>query len=249
MKKVILITGASRGIGAATALLAAQKGFEVAVNYLHDQNAAEKIVTEISSAGGNAKSFRADVSDVEDVQKMFVAVIKHFGQLDVLVNNVGIVDLASSFVEISPLRMQKMFAVNVFGSFYCSQEAIRVMSKSGNGRGGVIVNVSSGASKGGSPNTYVDYAATKGAIDTFTIGLSKEVATQGIRVNAVRPGIIDTEIHAQSGDANRIEKIKDTIPLKRAGEPEEVAAAILWLASEEASYVTGSIIDVTGGRT
>ena len=249
MKKVILITGASRGIGAATALLAAQKGFEVAVNYLRDHTAADKIVNEITSAGGKAKSFRADVSNAEDVQKMFMAVIKHFGQLDALVNNVGIVDLASPFVEMSPSRMQKMFAVNVFGSFYCSQEAIKIMSKSHNGKGGVIVNVSSGASKGGSPNTYIDYAATKGAIDTFTIGLSKELATQGIRVNAVRPGIIDTEIHAQSGDANRVEKIRDTIPLKRGGKPEEVAAAILWLASEEASYVTGSIIDVAGGRT
>ncbi|RAW00829.1 glucose 1-dehydrogenase [Pseudochryseolinea flava] len=248
MRKVILITGASRGIGAATAILAAKKGYDVAVNYIHDHQAAEKVVHEITREGGNAKAFQADIADATQVTTLFQNVLKHFGRLDVLVNNASIVALADRVVNFSPERIKRMFEVNVYGSFYASQEAIKLMSKKTGGHGGAIINVSSGASQGGSPNVYVDYAASKGAIDTFTIGLAKELATEGIRVNAVRPGLIDTEIHVDSGDANRAAKLVESIPLKRLGQPEEIAATILWLASDEASYVTGSILNVTGGR-
>jgi len=239
----MLVTGAGRGIGAATARLAVQRGYKVCVNYLRDRAAAEKLANEIG-----ALAVPADVSSEADVVRLFKTVDDKLGRLTALVNNAGIVDVRSRVENMSIERLRRMFAVNVIGSFLCAREAIKRMSKRHGGAGGVIVNLSSAAARLGSPGDYVDYASAKGAIDTFTIGLAKEVAADGIRVNAVRPGVIRTEIHATSGDPGRLERIGATAPLARPGEPEEVAQAVLWVASDEASYTTGAIVDVTGGR-
>lgn len=248
MNKLIVITGASRGIGAATALLAAQQGYTVCVNYLHHEPAAKEVVEQILQEGGQAFSIAADVSIEADVCRLFESVDKHGGSLSCLINNAGILEKQSLVEHMDAARINRIFSVNVMGSFLCAREAIKRMSTKNNGKGGSIVNVSSGAARGGSPFEYVDYAASKGAIDTMTIGLAKELAGENIRVNAVRPGIIDTDIHASGGEPRRMDRIKDTIPLKRGGKPKEVANAIMWLASDEASYVTGAILDVTGGR-
>jgi NAD(P)-dependent dehydrogenase (short-subunit alcohol dehydrogenase family) len=243
MAKVMLITGAGRGIGAATARLASNRGYKVCVNYLRDKAAAEKLAEEIG-----ALAVAADVSIEADVMRLFRTVDEKLGRLSVLVNNAGIVDVKARVEDMSVTRLQRMFAVNVIGSFLCAREAVKRMAKRHGGSGGAIVNVSSAAARLGSPGDYVDYASAKGAIDTFTVGLAKEVAADGIRVNAVRPGVIRTEIHASSGDPARLERIGATAPLARPGEPEEVARAILWLACDESSYTTASIVDVTGGR-
>ncbi len=242
---VMLITGGGRGIGAATARLAAQRGYAVCVNYLRDRPAAEKLAGEI---GGGAIAVAGDVSAEADVMRLFETVDARLGRLTALVNNAGIVDRQSRVEAMAAARLQRMFATNVVGSFLCAREAIRRMSRKHGGKGGAIVNVSSAASRLGSPGEYVDYAASKGAIDTMTTGLAKELAEDGIRVNAVRPGFINTDIHASGGEPNRIERIRGNIPMKRGGEPEEIARAILWLLSDEASYSTGAILDVTGGR-
>lgn len=248
MDKVMLITGASRGIGAATALLAAERGFAVALNYRREQEAAQALVAQITRAGGNARAFAADVANEEDVLRLFREVDEHFGRLDALVNNAGILERQMQLEDMDVARLQRVFAVNVTGTFLCCREAIRRMAHKHGGNGGSIVNVSSMASRLGSPNEYIDYAAAKGAVDSLTIGLAKEVAAEGIRVNAVRPGLISTEIHASGGEPGRVERLQSAIPLGRGGEAAEVARAILFLASDESSYSTGSFVDVSGGR-
>jgi NAD(P)-dependent dehydrogenase (short-subunit alcohol dehydrogenase family) len=248
MSKVLIVTGASRGIGAATARLAAARGYDVCVNYLRSRSAADALVEEIVAAGRRAIAVGADVSSEPDVVRLFETVDRSLGRLDALVNNAGILERQARVEQMDAARLGRMLATNVTASFLCAREAICRMSRRHGGGGGAIVNVSSAAARLGSPNEYVDYAASKGAIETFTIGLAREVADDGIRVNAVRPGIIDTEIHASGGEPNRVERVKGSIPMKRAGRPEEVANAILWLLSDEASYSTGAIIDVTGGR-
>ncbi|MCP1647517.1 SDR family oxidoreductase [Pseudomonas nitroreducens] len=248
MDKVMLITGASRGIGAATALLAAERGFAVALNYRREHEAAQALVAQITRAGGNARAFAADVANEEDVLRLFREVDEHFGRIDALVNNAGILERQMRLEDMDVARLQRVFAVNVTGTFLCCREAIRRMARKHGGNGGSIVNVSSMASRLGSPNEYIDYAAAKGAVDSLTIGLAKEVAAEGIRVNAVRPGLIRTEIHASGGEPGRVERLQSAIPLGRGGEAEEVARAILFLASNESSYSTGSFVDVSGGR-
>ncbi|HEX6295188.1 MAG TPA: SDR family oxidoreductase [Burkholderiales bacterium] len=245
MGGVMIVTGGSRGIGAATARLAATRGYAVCVNYRRERDAAERLAKEI---GAGAIAVAGDVSDEGDVLRLFEAVDCELGPVSALVNNAGIVDLGTRVEAITPARLQRMFAVNVFGSFYCAREAVKRMSRRHGGKGGVIVNLSSIAAKLGGPGEYVDYAAAKGAIDTFTVGLAKEVGDEGIRVNAVRPGIIRTEIHLSSGDPGRVERIGAAAPLGRPGEAEEVARVILWLASEESSYMSGALVDVSGGR-
>ncbi|MBO3274560.1 SDR family oxidoreductase [Pseudomonas schmalbachii] len=248
MDKVMLITGASRGIGAATALLAAERGYAVGINYRNQREAAEALVRQIESRGGRAVAIAADVASEEDVVRMFRELDQTLGRLDVLVNNAGILETQMRVENMDADRLQRVLAVNVTGSFLCAREALKRMSTRHGGKGGSIINVSSMASRLGSPNEYVDYAAAKGAIDSMTIGLAKEVAAEGVRVNAVRPGLINTEIHASGGEPGRVERLKSGVPLGRGGEPEEVARAILWLASDEASYTTGGFIDVSGGR-
>ena len=243
MSKVMIVTGGGRGIGAATARLAAERGYAVCVNYLRNRDSAEKLAKEIDGI-----AVAGDISLEKDVLHLFAEVDRALGRIAVLVNNAGVVDLRSRVEDMAPARIERIFAVNVVGSFLCAREAVKRMSKRHGGSGGVIVNLSSAAGRLGSPGDYVDYAASKGAIDTFTVGLAKEVAVDGIRVNAVRPGVIETEIHAASGDPGRLARIAATAPLKRGGQPQEVARAILWLASDEASYTTGAILDVTGGR-
>jgi NAD(P)-dependent dehydrogenase (short-subunit alcohol dehydrogenase family) len=247
-KRIILITGASRGIGAATARLAAQRGDTVVVNYRADRQAADDIVTEIERGGGQALAVQADVSTEPGVLHMFETIDAKFGRLDALVNNAGILETQMRLEDMTADRLQRVFAANVFGSFLCAREAVRRMSTSHGGRGGAIVNVSSAAARLGAPGEYIDYAASKSAIDSMTIGLAKEVAAEGIRVNAVRPGVIHTDIHASGGEPGRVERVRTSVPMQRGGQPDEVAQAIVWLLSEEASYVTGSILDVTGGR-
>ena len=249
MSKVLLITGGSRGIGAATALLAARQGYAVAVNYATNSLAADEVVRQIRADGGTAVTVQADVAKEAEVLAMFKKVDAKLGRLTALVNNAGVVGYASRVDAISQERLQRMFAINVFGSFMCAQQAVKRMSTNyPGGEGGTIVNVSSAAAKLGAPGQYVDYAAAKGAIDTFTIGLAKEVALEGIRVNAVRPGIIDTDIHASGGLPNRARDLAPLVPLQRAGTAYEVAEAIVWLMSENSSYTTGTLLDVTGGR-
>ena len=245
MSGVMLITGGSRGIGAATARLAAERGYTVCVNYRADEASARQLVDQI---GNNAIAVQADVASEADVLRMFKMVDEKLGRLTVLVNNAGIVDRSSRVEAMSAERIQRMLAINVTGSFLCAREAVKRMSTRHGGKGGAIVNVSSMAAKFGGAGDYVDYAASKGAIDTLTVGLAKEVGAEGIRVNAVRPGVIRTEIHATSGDPSRVERIGATAALQRGGEAEEVARAILWLASSEASYITGALLDVSGGR-
>jgi len=245
---VMIITGGGRGIGAATARLAAKRGYAVCVNYLRDQISAESVVQDIRGEGGSAVAVAGDVAVEKDVVHLFEACDRSLGPLTALVNNAGIVVTGSRVEAMSAERLQRMFSTNAVGAFLCAREAIKRMSTKNGGKGGAIVNVSSGAARLGSPGEWVDYAASKGAIDTMTIGLSKELSGEGIRVNCVRPGFVNTGIHAGAGEPNRIERLRDSIPMKRGGEPEEVARAILWLLSEEASYSTGAILDVTGGR-
>jgi NAD(P)-dependent dehydrogenase (short-subunit alcohol dehydrogenase family) len=245
---IALITGASRGIGAATAKLAATQGYAVCVNYRKRADAAEGVVAAIAAAGGRAIAVQADVAVESDVTRLFETCDRELGRLTALVNNAGILETQMRVDEMDSGRLQRVLAANVTGSFLCAREAIRRMSTRHGGGGGAIVNVSSGASRLGSPGEYVDYAASKGAIDTLTIGLAQEVAQEGIRVNAVRPGFIYTDIHASGGEPNRVDRVKAFVPLRRGGTADEVARAILWLLSDEASFTTGSFIDVTGGR-
>jgi len=248
MRKVLLVTGASRGIGAATARLAAQHGYDVAVNYSHDVAAAAQVVHDVQQAGGRAVAIRADVSVEVEVQQLFARTQAELGPLAALVNNAGVVDQPQRVDEMSVARLRRMFDINLLGSFICAREAVRCMSTRHGGQGGAIVNLSSAAAKLGSPGQYVDYAAAKGGIDVFTLGLAKEVAAEGIRVNAVRPGIIDTDIHASGGQPDRARQMAPLVPMQRAGSALEVAQAIVWLLSDAASYTTGAVIDVTGGR-
>ncbi len=248
MTPVALITGGSRGIGAATALRAAQQGFAVAVNYTRDAEAANTVVQQIVAAGGTAMAVQADVADEAQVLAMFKAVDARLGPVSALVNNAGVVDEAARVDEMSVQRIRRMFDINVLGTFICSREALLRMSTRHGGKGGSIVNVSSVAARLGGPGQYVDYGASKGAIDTFTIGLAKEVATEGVRVNAVRPGIIETDIHASGGQPDRAQQMAPLVPMQRAGSAAEVANTIVWLMGPESSYVTGANIDVAGGR-
>lgn len=248
MDEVLLVTGGSRGIGAATALLAARKGYAVAVNYTSNAEAAADVVRTIEAGGGKAFAVQADVAQEDQVLRMFEQVDARLGRLTALVNNAGIVDRAQRVDEMSLERLKRMFDVNLLGSFLCAREAVRRMSTRHGGKGGAIVNVSSAAARLGAPGQYVDYAAVKGAIDVFTIGLAKEVANEGIRVNAVRPGLIETEIHASGGLPNRVRDLQHLVPMQRGGSAEEVAQAIVWLLSPEASYTTMSLVDVSGGR-
>lgn len=245
---VMLITGGSRGIGAATARLAAEAGWDVCVNYVSRRDAAEELCTEIAANGRQAIPIGADVSQEGDVAAMFAAVESTFGRLDALVNNAGVLGRQGRLEELTLERVRRVLDVNVIGTFLCAREAVKRMSTKFGGPGGAIVNVSSRAALLGSPNEYVDYAAAKGAVESLTIGLAKEVAADGIRVNAVRPGLIRTDIHASGGEAGRVDRLKSGIPMQRGGEPEEVARAILWLAGSNSSYTTGSFVDVSGGR-
>ncbi|GAA3091945.1 SDR family oxidoreductase [Rhizobium viscosum] len=245
---VLLVTGGSRGIGAAACLVAARHGWRVAVNYALNEAAANAVVSEIKKAGGDAIAIKGDVGNSADIVSMFEAVDKHFGRLDGLVNNAGIVDNTARVDEMSADRLERMMRINVTGSILCAGEAVRRMSSRHGGHGGVIVNISSMAAVIGGSTQYVDYAASKAAIDTFTIGLSREVAAEGIRVNAIRPGIIETDIHASGGQPDRPKEMASSIPMKRAGQAEEVADAIVYLLSPSASYITGAILNVSGGR-
>ena len=248
MGKVLLVTGGSRGIGAATSLLAAQRGWAVAVNYASNSLAADEVVRDIRSAGGSAMAVQAHVEDEAQVLAMFDKITAKLGPITGLVNNAGVVDMTARLDEMSVARWRRMLEINVIGSLLCAREAVRRMSTKHGGAGGSIVNLSSAASRLGAPGQYLDYAVSNGAIDTLTIGLAKEVAAEGIRVNAVRPGLIDTEIHASGGLPDRVRELAHQVPIQRGGSAEEVAQAIVWLLSDEASYTTMSFLDVSGGR-
>lgn len=248
VERVVLVTGGSRGIGAATARLAAQRGWSVAVNYTSNEAAAQQVVQAVRAAGRRAIAVQADVADEAQVVRMFEEVDAKLGRLTDLVNNAGVVDVAARVDEMSGARLQRMFGINVIGTILCAREAVRRMSTRHGGSGGAIVNVSSAASRLGSPSQYVDYASAKGAVDAFTLGLAKEVAAEGIRVNAVRPGLIETDIHASGGIPDRVKQLAHQVPMQRGGSAEEVASAIVWLLSEEASYTTMSLLEVSGGR-
>jgi len=248
LEQVLLITGGGRGIGAATALLAARRGFAVVVNYASNSLAADEVVRTIRAGGGTATAVQADVGDEKQVLAMFERIDARFGRLTALVNNAGVVDVQARVDEMTAARLERMLRINVIGSFLCAREAVKRMSTRQGGCGGAIVNVSSAAARLGSPGQYVDYAASKGAIDSFTVGLAKEVAEEGIRVNAVRPGLIDTDIHASGGMPERAFELAPTVPMKRTGTAQEVAEAIVWLLSDGASYTTAALLDVAGGR-
>ncbi|HEY6774597.1 MAG TPA: SDR family oxidoreductase [Oxalicibacterium sp.] len=247
-RKIIIITGGSRGIGAETAALAASEGYAVCISYLHNRDAAEAVVESITRDGGDAMAVRADVAIEADILNMFDKVDRQFGPLTALVNNAGILEKQMRVDQMDVARLQRIFTTNIVGSFVCAREAVKRMSTLHGGKGGAIVNISSIAARAGGPGEYVDYAASKGAIDTLTIGLAKEVATEGIRVNGVRPGVIYTEIHASGGEPDRVERVKAAVPMQRGGQPVEIAEAVMWLLSEKASYTTGALLDVTGGR-
>ena len=247
MDRVVVITGGSRGIGRATALAAATRGFRICVGYATNEAAARDVVSNIEAKNGKAIAVKCDVGNEADIMALFKAA-DDFGTLGALVNNAGIVGPTARVEDMSAARIQRMMAVNVTGSILCAREAVKRMSTRNGGKGGVIVNLSSVAAKLGSPNTYVDYAASKGAIDSFTVGLGYEVAGEGIRVAAIRPGLIDTDIHASGGEPDRAHKLSHMVPMKRVGTAEEIANAIVWLMSDEASYVTSAILDVSGGR-
>lgn len=245
---LILITGGGRGIGAATARLAAAQGYDVAISFVSDEAAALAVAADVEAVGCRALSMRADSSNPEEVAQLFSAIDRKFGRIDVLVNNAAIIARQSRLEDLDFGRMQRIFAVNSIGPILCAQQAAKRMSRRHNGRGGVVINVSSASARLGSPNEYVDYAASKGAVETFTTGFAKEVAREGIRVNCIRPGHIYTDMHASGGEPGRVDRVKDSIPMGRGGQPEEVARAILWLASAEASFITGTFLDVTGGK-
>jgi NAD(P)-dependent dehydrogenase (short-subunit alcohol dehydrogenase family) len=246
--KTLLVTGGSRGIGAAVSKIAGRTGYRVAVGYAANPEAAQTVVDQIASAGGEAFAVKADVASEADIVAMFEAVDKRFGPLDALVNSAGVVDFKARLDEMSAARIERMLRINVIGSMLCAREAVKRMSAKHGGKGGAIVNVSSMASIRGAAGEFIDYAASKGAIDAFTIGLARELADEGVRVNAVRPGLIDTEIHASGGQPGRPAAMRQLIPMQRVGQADEVAHAILWLLSDEASYTTGALLDVSGGR-
>lgn len=245
---VILITGGSRGVGAATARLAAEQGYDVAFSFVSNESAAAAVAADVQKSGRRALPVRADSADPEQVARLFAAIDREFGRIDVLVNNAAVLARQSRVEDLEFARMQRIFAVNAIGPILCAQQAAKRMSHRHNGRGGVVINVSSASARLGSPNEYVDYAASKGALETFTTGFAKEVAREGIRVNCIRPGHIYTEMHASGGEPGRVDRVKDSIPMGRGGQPEEVARAILWLASADASFITGTFLDVTGGK-
>jgi len=244
----MLITGASRGIGAATARLAAHQGYALCLNYHQREDAVKQVLEQVHAAGASAITVKADVANESQVLQMFEVIDREFGPLDVLVNNAGMLEQQMRLEQMDAARWTRVLGANVIGSFLCAREAIKRMSTQHGGQGGSIINLSSIAARLGAPGEYIDYAAAKGAIDSMTVGLAKEVAGEGIRVNAVRPGVIDTEIHASGGEPDRIERVKASVPMGRGGKAEEVAEAILWLASEHASYTTGALLDVSGGR-
>jgi len=245
---LILITGGSRGVGAATARLAAARGYDVALSFVSDESAARTVTADVKALGRRALALRADSADPEQVAQLFAAIDRNFGRIDVLVNNAAILRSQSRLEDLEFERMQRIFAVNAIGPMLCAQQAVKRMSYRHGGQGGAVINISSAAARLGSPNEYVDYAASKGAVETFTTGFAREVARDGIRVNCVRPGHIYTEMHASGGEPGRVDRVKDSIPMGRGGQPEEVARAILWLASAEASFITGTFLDVTGGK-
>ena len=245
---LMLITGASRGVGAATARLAAERGYDVAISFIANEPAALAVVADVQAQGSRALAVRADSADPEQVAALFAAIDQAFGRIDVLVNNAALLAPQSRLEDLDFARMQRIFAVNAIGPILCAQQAVRRMAYRHNGRGGSVINVSSASARLGSPNEYVDYAASKGAVETFTTGFAKEVAREGIRVNCIRPGHIYTDMHASGGEPGRVDRVKDSIPMGRGGQPEEVARAILWLAGAEASFITGTFLDVTGGK-
>lgn len=247
-RKVALITGGSRGIGAATALLAAARGWDLVISYARQGSAAQAVVQQAQALGAQCLAVQADVGDEAQILQLFAAADRHFGRLDALVNNAGVVDTGQTVAEYSLQRLERMFRINAIGPFLCAREAVLRMSTARGGRGGAIVNVSSIASRLGAPRQYVDYAAAKGAMDVMTLGLAKEVAAEGIRVNAVRPGLIDTDIHASGGQPDRVQRLAPNVPMQRGGTPEEVADAIVWLMSDGSHYTTGSLIEISGGN-